>query len=195
MLGGVFVLAAAAPAAAVSINPITALKDMVETVFEDRNALDVTADFEIKSKIITRIADEMASAVPSLNVDVYERDVMITGIVETEELKERVGRTVASVEEVDKIYNELRVISAPERQKGAIDGYIDDNLLEAKINAVLFEDQDVHVTNFRWRAVDGHIFLFGRALSKSEQTRALKLITEVPGVIRVIDRSKIKPRG
>ncbi|MBT7509259.1 MAG: BON domain-containing protein, partial [Rhodospirillaceae bacterium] len=53
----------------------------------------------------------------------------------------------------------------------------------------------VNVTNFRWRSVQGHVFLFGRALSASEKTKAAGIVKGIKTVLSVTDRVKVRPRG
>ena len=74
----------------------------------------------------------------------------------------------AAVEGVKKLYNDILVIEAIDKKKGAVEGFIDDTVIESKINALLLDAGGVNVTNFRWRSVGGRVYPFGRALSKPE---------------------------
>ena len=189
-----FALWTITPALAVSLNPITAVKDMLESAVEDRKAGDIATDLEIKTKILARFSDNMGEDVTSINADVYEQDVLVTGIVETAAKKAEAGRLAATVEGVKKSYNEIRIIKKLDRRKGSVEGYVDDNVIEGKINAALLDAPGVNVTNFRWRSVEGHIFVFGRALSREEQRKALKIMRKTEGVRKITDRSKIRPK-
>jgi len=50
-------------------------------VIEDRSSGDIAKDTEIKA-IIATITDQMGSDMIAFNTDVYEQEVMITGVVE-----------------------------------------------------------------------------------------------------------------
>jgi len=137
----------------------------------------------------------MGSEVISINADVYEQDVMLTGAVEQDELKAKAGKLAAGVEGVKKVINELLVIKPVEKKKGAVEGFVDDTVIDTKINGLLLDATGVNVTNFRWRSVQGHVFLFGRALSADEQKKAIAIVKGIKGVLSVTDRSKVRPKS
>ena len=190
----VAVVIAATPAAAIDFNPFSAIKSAVEAAAEDRSSGDIAKDLEIKTKITADVIDKMGSDVVSVNADVYEQDVMLTGAVETEKQKSEAGALAKATEEVKKVYNEIIVIKAVEKEKGAVENFVDDSVIETKINALLLDGTDVNVTNFRWRSVGGRVFLFGRALSKAEHQKATKIVKEIKGVQSVTNRAKIRPK-
>lgn len=76
------VLVVSAPVHAIELNPLSYLKDAVEAAVEDRSAGDIAKDTEIKAKLIAAITDQMGTDVIAFNTDVYEQDVMLTGVVE-----------------------------------------------------------------------------------------------------------------
>ena len=185
----------AAPAAnAIELNPFGFVKDAVEAAVEDRSAEDIAKDTEIKAKIVATITDEMGSDMISFNTDVYEQDVMLTGVVETGDLKTTAGRLAKGVEGVKKIHNEVLVIPKVNQEKGAVEGFVDDTVIEKKINALLLDAKGVNVTNFRWRSVGGHVFLFGRALTKDELKKAIAVVKDIEKVTQVTSRVKVKPK-
>ncbi|MDP6884155.1 MAG: BON domain-containing protein, partial [Rhodospirillales bacterium] len=97
-------------------------------------------------------------------------------------------------EDVKKVYNEIIVIKAVDKEKGVVENFVDDSVIETKINALLLDGTDVNVTNFRWRAVGGRVFLFGRALSKAENDKAVKIVKGIEGVQSDTNRAKIRPK-
>ncbi|MFC1674041.1 BON domain-containing protein [Pseudomonadota bacterium] len=181
------------PAYAIDINPFGYIKDAVEAVAEDRSADDIATDTGIKTKIIATITDEMGSDMISFNTDVYEQDVMLTGVVESGALKTKAGIIASGIEGVKKVYNEVLVI--PEaKQKGVVEGFVEDTVIEKKTNALLLDAKGVNVTNFRWRSVGGHVFLFGRALSKGELKKAIGVVKDIKGVGKVTSRVKVRAK-
>ena len=79
----VAVVLAVPPAAAIDFNPLSAIKGAIEAAAEGRSSGDIAKDLEIKAKITADVIDKMGSDVVSINADVYEQDVMLTGSVET----------------------------------------------------------------------------------------------------------------
>jgi len=192
MLGFAMSALVATPAQALDLNPLTAIKSAIEAVVEDRSAEDIAKDTEIKAKITVEVIDKMGTDVISINADVYEQDVMLTGVVETGGQRtqaEELARTVAGVR---KLYNEIIVKSELEEEQGAVEGFIDDTVIETKINAQLLDAKGVNVTNFVYRSISGHVFLFGRALSDQEKTKATAIVRDIKGVKSVKNLAKVK---
>ena len=120
---------------------------------------------------------------------------MLTGVVKTAEVRAKAARLARSVEGVKKLYNEILVIKPVDKKKGAVEGFVDDTVIETKINGLLLDASGVNVTNFRWRSVQGHVFLFGRALSAAELQKAANIVKGIKGVANVTNRAKVKPKG
>ncbi|HEY9164352.1 MAG TPA: BON domain-containing protein [Magnetovibrio sp.] len=189
----VAILLSTAPAHAIDINPFGYIKDAVEAVVEDRLADDIAKDTEIKAKIFAAVTDQMGTDMLSFSTDVYEQDVMLTGVVENGKLKTQAEAIARGVAGVKKIYNEVLVIPKI-KQKGMVEGFVEDTVIEKKINALLLDAKGVSVTNYRWRSVGGHVFLFGRALSKAELKKAISVVKGIENVTQVTDRVKIKAK-
>ncbi len=185
---------AAAPALAQFFNPLSAIKSAVEAVAEDRSSGDIAKDLEIKALITTDVIGEMGSGVISISSDVYEQDVMLTGSVEKAEQKTRAGKLAAAVEDVKKVYNEIIVIKPIDKKKGVAENFVDDTVIETKINALLLDASGVNVTNFRWRSVGGNVFLFGRALSGEERDKATSVVKDIDNVVSVTNRVKVRAK-
>lgn len=183
-----------APSAyAIDINPFGYIKDAVEAAVEDRSADDIAKDTEIKAKIIAAVTDGMGSDMISFSTDVYEQDVMLTGVVDNGKLKSQAESIAKTVKGVKKIYNEVLVVPK-DKQKGMVEGFVEDTVIEKKINALLLDAKAVNVTNFRWRSVGGHVFLFGRAFDKTEEKKAVAVVKDIKNVTQVTSRVKVKAK-
>jgi hyperosmotically inducible protein len=182
------------PANALDLNPITAIKSAIEAAIEDRSADDIASDLKIKGKLTVEVIDKMGSDVISVGADVYEQVVMLTGTVETGKQKSDAGKLAKGVENVKKVYNEIMVVKAIDKKKGAAENYIDDTVIETKINAQLLDAGGVNVTNFRYRSVGGHVFLFGRALSGAELKKAIKVVKGIDNVLSVKTRVMVRAK-
>ncbi len=131
----------------------------------------------------------------SIGVDVYEKDVMLSGVAENAKQKAEAEKLARAVEGVKKLYNDILVIKAIDKKKGAVEGFVDDTVIESKINALLLDAGGVNVTNFRWRSVGGRVYLFGRALSKPELKKAIGIVKDIKGVTRVTSHIKVRPKS
>jgi len=173
------------PSLALDFNPLSAIKSAVEAAVEDRSAEDIAADLAIKGKLTVEVIDKMGSDVISIGADVYEQTVMLTGAVENAKQKSQAGKLAKAIENVKKVYNEMLVIKAIDKEKGAVEGFVDDSVIETKINAQLLDAGGVSVTNFRYRSVGGRVFLLGRALSRAELKKAIGIVKTIKGVSSV----------
>ena len=186
------------PAQASDLNSFSAslafLKSAIEAAAEDRSSGDIATDLEIKAKITAGVIDEMRTKVISISVDVYEQDVMLTGVVDKAALKAQAGKLAKAVEGVKTLYNEMLVTTDTEKKKGLVESFVDDTVIETKINALLLDGSGVNVTNFRWRSVGGWVFLFGRALTKPELDKAIGIVKGIKNVFSVKSRVKVRPK-
>lgn len=177
------------------INPLSAITSAVEAAVEDRRAEDIAADTKIKASILADITEQMGADVASVSTDVYEQDVMLTGVVETSGQKDQAGKIAKSIQGVKTLYNEILVIKKTDQDKGMAEAFVEDTVIEKKTNALLLDAKGVNVTNFRWRCVGGHVFLFGRALGQDELAKAVKVVKGIQNVTKVTSRVKVKPKG
>jgi hyperosmotically inducible protein len=177
-------------------NPLSGIVGAIEAAAEDRSSGDIATDLKLKTAIVAALTDKLGKEGALIGVDVYEQDVMLTGSVSTAPLKAQANAVARAATGVKKTYNELLLDAdlAKESQKGAAQGFVDDTVIEKKINALFLEDKAINVTNFRWRSVKGHVFLFGRALSSAENARATEVARSIANVVSVVNRAKVKPK-
>lgn len=183
------------PSQAIDLNPLSMIKGAVEAAVEDRSSEDIGKDLAIKTEITAKVIEKLGTGVISISADVYEQDVMLTGSVEKIDQKVQAGKLSRSIENVKKIYNEIMVIKPIDKDKGAVENFVDDTVIESKINALLLDAKGVNVTNFRWRSVGGKVFLFGRSLSGKEKSKATAVVREIKNVVSVKNLSKVKPKS
>ena len=177
---------------ALDLNPLTIIKDALETVVEDRSVENIATDTRIKAEITTNVVEKMGSDVISINSDVYEQEVMLTGIVENTSQRDDAAAIVRTVSGVKHLYNEILIKSDMEQEQGAVEKWVDDTIIETKINAQLLDAKGVNVTNFRYRSVAGHVFLFGRALSAPENAKATEIARGIENVRSVVNLVKVR---
>jgi len=183
------------PAHAIDLNPISAIKGAVEAAVEDRSSEDIANDLSIKTKITAEVIDKMGTEAIAINADVYEAKVMLTGAVESQSIKDNAGMLTKGVSGVKRLYNEILVVKAIDKEKGAVEGFVDDTVIESKINALLLDAGGVSVTNYRWRSIGGDVFLFGRALSAAEKAKAENVVGGIKGVKSITNRVFVRAKS
>ena len=182
-------------AAGLDLNPFSVIKSAAEAAAEDRSSGDIAEDLRIKAAITADVISEMGTDVISISADVYEQDVMLSGSVEKKEQKLQAKKLTKAIEGVKKVYNEILVQKPVDKEKGAVENFVDDTVIENKVNALLLDASGVNVTNFRWRSVGGRVFLFGRALSKKEREKAVAVVKDIKNVVAVTSRVKVRPKS
>ncbi len=115
-----------------------------------------------------------------VNIASYNRQVLLTGEVPTAQDKQLVEQTVAKVENVRAIVNELGVLgnsTLPQRSS--------DSLVTGKVKAGLVDAKDLYANAFKVVTERGTTYLLGR-VSQREADRATEIARGVVGVQRLV---------
>jgi osmotically-inducible protein OsmY len=115
-----------------------------------------------------------------VSVTSYNRIVLVTGEVPAEAEKAAVGKSIAGIENVKSVVNELTL--APNSNFG---NRSNDTFLTTKVKATLLDAKDLQANAFKVVAERGSIFLMGR-VTQREADRSAELARAVPGVQRVV---------
>ena len=141
----------------------------------------VIDDEVIESMVAKRIdaADERLSA-SHINVDSYDGIVLLTGQVESEELRELAEGSVSDVKRIRRVHNELQIggpISLVARTN--------DNWLETKVRSRLIASPDVVASRIKVVAEDGVVFLVG-IVSREQADATVTVTKNVFGVQKIV---------
>lgn len=167
-----------------------------EMIFEDRSGEDIALDTEIKANIIASIAEEIgATEAATVSVDVYEQVVMLTGSVKNSKDRAIIGQIAGSYKKVKKLRQEIQVNSKELSASETAGVIADDLLIENTILAQASTDGRISHTNWRWRSVNGTVYIMGRSLSGVEKRAMLETIRAVDGVKKVVDHSFIREKS
>lgn len=115
-----------------------------------------------------------------VNVTSYNRQVLLTGEVPSEQDKQRAEQVVSKVENVRSIVNELAVMGA-----SSITQRSSDALTTAKVRASLVDDKETYASAFRIVTERGTTYLMG-LVTQREADRATNIARTVGGVQRVV---------
>ena len=115
-----------------------------------------------------------------INVTSYNRQVLLTGEVPTQEARDAVAQKVAKVANVRSIVNELAVMpSTPITQRS------NDTFITGKMRASLVDAKDLTASAFKVVTERGVIYLMG-IVSQREAARATAIARGVSGVRKVV---------
>jgi osmotically-inducible protein OsmY len=136
-------------------------------------------DQGIELRGANRLRDQLGER-GSVSVTSYNRQVLLTGEVASEEDKALVEKTVAGVDNVRSIVNELAVLGASSLTQRS-----SDTLITGRVKAAMVEARDVYATAFKVVTRRGTVYLMGR-VTQREADRATDLTRNTTGVQRVV---------
>ena len=115
-----------------------------------------------------------------LNITSYNRQVLVTGEVPTEQDKQKVSDIVSRVENVRAVVNELAVMP-----NTSLTDRSSDVLITGRARASLVDARDLFANAFKVVTERGTVHLMGR-VTQREANRATELVRSIPGVKRVV---------
>lgn len=115
-----------------------------------------------------------------INVTSFNRQALLTGEVPSEADKATAERTVAQVDNVRSVVNELAVLG-----HSTLTQRSNDVLVSGRVKAALVDAQDLTVYAFTVVTERGTVYLLGR-VTQREASRATEVVRGVQGVQRVV---------
>ena len=154
-------------------------------------------DQSIELKSGTRVREVLGDR-GHVNVTSYNRMVLLSGEVPTEENKAAVEQAVAKVDNVRSVFNELSVQTA-----SSLSNRSNDALVTSKVKATLVDAGDISANAFKVVTERGNVYLMGRVTEReaeraSDLTRSISGVQKVVRVLEVISEAELaelNPRG
>ncbi|MBB3117365.1 BON domain-containing protein [Pseudoduganella violacea] len=138
-----------------------------------------TEDKAIGLKADVRLPNVLGNA-GHVNVNAFNRKVLITGEVADEAMKASVEREVKAIENVESVVNELE-IAGP----ASFTSRSNDALITTKVKASLIDSRDISANSFKIVTERGAVFLMGR-VTQREGNIAAEIARGVSGVSKVV---------
>lgn len=161
---------------------------VVATVMEERTFNEVGDDLVVKTKILQAFASEAAGLLVNVSADVYQGDVLLTGAVKESADDKMAERLAGSVPGVRKVINEIQITDDVDLQVTARD-----MVIEVKVKAAIIAASTTSVVNYRWRSINGTVYLLGIAQSREEYDVVYDAVRGLDEVERLIPHVRIKP--
>jgi len=115
-----------------------------------------------------------------VNVNAFNRKVLITGEVRDEEMKAAVEREVKGIEGVVSVVNELEVAGPTSYTSRS-----NDALITSKVKLSLADAKDISANSFKVVTERGNVYLMGR-VTQREGNQAAEIARGVSGVYKVV---------
>lgn len=166
----------------------TGLLNVASSPAEDRSFASLQADSGIALRINdVLLNDEYRDLFFEISTDVYEGRVMLTGTVKSAANKERATTLVRGISGVKSVINELQVT-----QNYGIGPASNDLWIETKLKAQLVTTENISSINYRWRSVNGTVYVIGAARSQAELTKLLEVVRTTDRVKKVVNHATIR---
>lgn len=167
----------------------TGLVNVASSPAEDRSFETLSADTAITFDINEILLGEKYRGLfAEISTDAYERVVLLTGTVKFAQNKQRATELVRGVKGVKRIVNELQVTN-----DYGIGAAANDLWIETKLKVLLLGTKDIRSINYRWRSVNGTVYVIGAARSQQEMNTVLDVIRKTDRVKKVINHAWVRP--
>ena len=147
-------------------------------VIDRRTSGTQVEDQAIELKAASRVRD--LATLGHVNITSYNRMVLLSGEVPTEDDKRRVEEAVKRVDQVREVLNELEV--AP---NSSLSSRSNDSLLSTKVKATFVDTKDLQAPAVKVLTERGIVYLMG-VVTEREATRSADVAASVPGVKKVV---------
>jgi osmotically-inducible protein OsmY len=138
-----------------------------------------TEDQSIELKARSQLASALSNA-SGIGVTSFNRKVLLTGQVMSEQDRQNAERVVAGIANVRSVHNELQVLGRVSMTTVAADTSI-----TARVKAALIEASDLKANTIKVVTEAGTVYLMG-LVTRREADRAAQVASRVAGVQRVV---------
>ncbi len=138
-------------------------------------------DAVIKATIARVYLEDAKERLEDVSIDVYQGRVMLTGAVADAADRALAVRLAGTVRNVNQVIDEIQVTS-----QGGFATTARDLIVETKLKAKLLLAKGIAWANYRWRAVNGIVYLFGQANDRRELDRVVAIARDTDDVRSVV---------
>jgi osmotically-inducible protein OsmY len=144
-------------------------------------------DFAIKTNI-QKAWMQANPLLQTLNINVYEGRILLTGAVPIPEAKAQAAEIAGRVPGVRAVYNEIEVAPPETALADAEDTWI-----TSRLRTQLAFTPDIRSTNYTIETVNGSVYLIGSARTQAELDNATSIARNIPDVKRVVSYVEVRP--
>lgn len=155
-------------------------------------------DEGIELRSSNRLVDALGGDRIHVNVTSYNRQVLLTGEVPTEQARAQAEQVVGRVDNVRSVVNELGVMGTSTLTQRS-----SDTLVTGQVKAAMIDARDLYPTAFKVVTERGVVYLMGR-VTQAESDRVTDVVRGVSGVQKVVrlfeiiseeERQRLLPRS
>lgn len=151
----------------------------VSVAADRRSAGAVANDGVIEAKSALHLSQTNFSS-SHITTTSYEGNVLLSGEIDSEASKQKATEIVKSINEVNKVYNELAV-----QENSSLTTRMNDSITASKVRAALLDNKQVTLTSIKVVVDRGICYLLG-TVTQTEAEIISKIASRVPGVVQVV---------
>ena len=161
---------------------------MAAPVEAQKSAGEVLDDNTVNASVKAELVG--AKGIPSsdINVETYRGIVLLSGFVESQQIKDKAGKIAQGVSGVQKVHNAIAI-----HAKTSMGTKLDDTVLTGKVKTALMNDDDVKSGQINVESRGGVVQLGGFVSGEGMRKRALEVAGKVEGVKKVENALYVKP--
>jgi osmotically-inducible protein OsmY len=148
---------------------------------------DITIGTKIRNAYFQHSVDKLFGPV---EVKVSEGRVLLTGKVESQELRSKATELAWQVNGVKEVINEVKV-EAP-TGKLAVADYSKDSWITARIKSKMLICKSIKSVNYSIETMNGVVYIMGIAQNQAELDRVINIAGTVKGVNKVVTHVRVK---
>ena len=154
---------------------------------EERGIAGVTDDAALRIRLNGLFSGKDERLWRKVGLQVYMGRVLLTGAVETEDMRAEAVRLAWSAEGVKEGINEMQIA-----QSGGATGFARDTWIATQLKSALLFDKDVSSINYSVESVGGTVYLIGLAQDRAELNRVMNHVRGMSYVKKVVNYVQIK---
>lgn len=151
----------------------------VSVAADRRSAGALANDGVIEAKSVMHLS-QTNFASSHITTTSYEGNVLLSGEIDSEASKQKATEIVKSINEVNKVYNELAV-----QANSSLTTRMNDSITASKVRAALLDNKQVTLTSIKVVVDRGICYLLG-TVTQTEAEIISKIASRVPGVVQVV---------
>lgn len=149
-------------------------------IYDRHNLYKKISDFQLSSNVSRALYQDQKFKDNDCTLDlaIFNGDVLLSGHVATNELRQEAQTRVAAVKGIRRFFNQIAV-------RPAKDNSLQDNWITTRIRSQIFADANIDPHTFKVVTTDQVVYLMGDVIPK-EAARVIQIASRCPGVKRVV---------
>ena len=167
--------------------PLIVGSSAVGTVpFRKKGVSGTINDISLTTSVNAKLYDYDPKAFTQIDTDVYNGEVLLTGLVENPSFSSKAEELAWTVDGVRAVYNHVQP------SKNSFFDYTKDTWITTKIKSKFLTDRDIKNLNYSVKTLAGVVYILGTAETQVELEKVHSVSGETTGVSKVISYVSLK---